>query len=205
MAVITEPAKAAQPPAKVVAVPGDVTPTELTPVANAPANDPAVKKETHERVLAESKKFKDRAIAAEKKVQEAEAAKLEAEGKHKERADLYQERYNNLSQSLMKDRISLSVKSEAAKAGAVNPDDVFRLGQSDLLQYDESTGVVHGVDLFVSKLKETSPYLFKKDAPPTINPVTPTAGPVVAGKPTGALSQDEIREKLHALEAQGVR
>lgn len=127
-----------------------------------------------DRLLSESKKWKARAIAAEKAIKEAQTKAQEEQGKYKELFEQRDKQYKELNTKIIKERINSSVKAVAAKSGCVDPDAVLALGDFSLLQIDEDTGEVFGTDTFVETVKKTKPYLFQSNRPPTINGASPT-------------------------------
>lgn len=161
---------------------------EQTKVVEAPANaetdvevetdgaesQPAAQlKSTNERLLNESKKNREAYLKAKKELDELKQKQLSEQGKFKE---LYEKANAELAQikkqSMLKD-ISFSVKLAAEKSGFVKPDNALKLGNSELLQYDEATGQVFGVETFVDELKKEYPQLFSQAQKSVINPMAP--------------------------------
>jgi len=139
-------------------------------------------KKTHERVLDESRKNKDKWQDLKTEVDTATSQRLEEQGEYKELYTALQSTLSDERKSRMKDRIQHAVSTEATKVGAVDVDDLFVLGNSELLQYDESSGSVHGVDIFIEDLKKRKPHLFGAKPSATVNPSAP--GAVSLGKRT---------------------
>lgn len=133
------------------------------------------------RILEESKKWKQRAGAAEKELQDLKKKEAESQGQYKK---LYEEA-NAKAEALAKDKIRNSVKASvdelARKSGCVNLNTLMIVGNPELLEFNEENGKVYGADLFIEDAKKNHPYLFSAGAkPPTINPATP--GGVVTKK-----------------------
>jgi len=141
--------------------------------------------ESRERLLAESKKWKARAINAEKANKEQQKRISEEQGKYKELYETEHKARKELSVKVIKEKINASVKSVAAKVGCIDPDAVLALGDMSLLQIDEDNGDVFGAEHFVEQVKKTKPYLFQALKVPTINAASPS-GTVQAKKVTAA-------------------
>lgn len=126
-----------------------------------------------ERLLQESKRFKERAFKAEKELETVRKAALTEQGKYKE---LYESTIQKLEQqhkAIVRDKVSSSVLQEATKLGCVATDAVLKLVNSELLQWDEDTGTLHGAELALAEVKQKYPMLFQKQATAVINPSTP--------------------------------
>lgn len=158
------------------------TDTIETPAqATAPENEGSGGEESKEsRELRESKKWKSRAIQAEKAIKEQQAKAAEEQGKFKELYETERKARQELSVKVIKEKINSSVKTFAAKAGCIDTDAVLALGDMSLLQIDEDTNEVFGADTFVEAVKKAKPYLFQAQRPPTINAASP--GGVVQAK-----------------------
>lgn len=147
------------------------TGSETETVAETPV-DPQLKS-TNERLLNESKKNREAYLKAKKELDDLKQRQMSEQGKFKE---LYEKANAELAQikkqSMLKD-ISFAVKLAAEKSGFVKPDNALKLGNPDLLQYDEATGGVFGVDTFVDELKKEYPQLFSTSQKTVINPVSP--------------------------------
>lgn len=157
---------------------------ETEPTANA-APTQAVEaveppSEVNERVLAESKKYKRQAQEYKQQLEAMANAKLQEEAKYKELWQQSEQKFQTLHKSLVKEKVKAAVADKASKAGAVDVDAVMKLGNPELLQVEEDTLEVHGVDSFVDELRKAKPYLFQTAKAPTINATTP--GGVVAKK-----------------------
>lgn len=133
---------------------------------------------THERLLNESKKNKKRALEAEKRLEALEKSKLEEQGKYKELYEQYKTQFDELKNQTMRDKVGFEVKQHAAKAGCVDVNSLLKLGNGELMQFDEQTGEILGADLFIEDARKQFPFLFKSQPTPTINPVTPSGAPV---------------------------
>ena len=138
-----------------------------------------------DRLLTESKKWKARAINAEKAIKEQQKRAQEEQGKYRELYEQRDKQFKELNVKIIKEKIHSSVKSVAAKAGCVDPDAVLALGDMSLLQIDEDNGDVFGAETFVEHVKKTKPYLFQALKVPTINAASPS-GTVQAKKITAA-------------------
>lgn len=141
-----------------------------------------------QRILEESKKWKARASIAEKELQDLKKKEAEKQGQYQK---LYEEA-NARAESLAKDKVRSKVRSSvdelARKAGCVNIESLMKLGNPELLEFNEENEKVYGTDLFIEDAKKMHPYLFSSGVKtPTINPATP--GGMVANK---KLTAEEI-------------
>ncbi len=153
------------------------------------------------RLLKESKKHREKYLAAQSELDNLKKEKLESQGEYKKMAELalqkYQDaeaRYNTLKQSLYHQNVRAALAEVAAKAGAILPaEDLLRIGKSDVIVFDEDTQVVHGVELFLDDLKKNKPGLFSQVKPPVVNPAQP--GGVITQKKLTAM---DIAKLPHA-------
>lgn len=158
--------------------------------------------EVNARLLAESKKHKALASELKTKLAKYEAAEKSALEQQSQFKDLYEKEKKDreaLLKTVVSDRIKASVAQEAAKHGCIDVDGLLKLGNKELLQYDEATLEVHGVDQYVEDTKKSKPYLFQSASKANINPATPGASVRSNVKPLKDLSKDEIMAQLRAL------
>jgi hypothetical protein len=150
------------------------------------------------RLLEESKKWKERAVKAEKELEAKSKAEQAEKGQYKDLYEKEQEKFSNLRKSFLKEKINSSVSVVATKHGCVDTDALLRLGNLEHLQFDEDTGMVHGVDTFVEETKKARPFLFNQAKPPTINPTAPGGQSMGSGRITkenfGALKPEQKSE-----------
>lgn len=147
--------------------------TENSVNTSAPnASNEAAK--TAERLLEESKKYKERALRAERELEATKKAKLEEQGNWKAIAEESQKKYETLSKAVLEDKLNNAVEREAVKHGCVDVEALLSLGDKKMLQFEQDTGIVHGVELLVEDLKKRKPYLFAQKSNAVINPATPS-------------------------------
>ena len=132
-----------------------------------------VSAETHARVLEESKRNKIKAQELKTKLEEIEKQTLLEKEEFKKLYETSEAKFQGLYKSLVKEKVKSTVSEIALKAGCVNVDDLLKLGNAELLQIDDETMMVSGVDSFVEEAKKTKPYLFKSAQTPAINAATP--------------------------------
>jgi len=173
-------ANASEPTAN--AEPEATTETTTTPQTERES----VQYSTHERVLNESKKFKDRAVRAEQELETRKQKELEDQGKWKEVAEKQKERADNYHTQMIRDKVSTAIQTAAAKAGCIDPTALTKLGDGGLMQFDEDTQTVHGTELFIEDAKQKFGYLFHKPGTPTINPSAPAGVPLTPQPKTAA-------------------
>lgn len=157
---------------------------EITPTPQSDRE--SVQFSTHERVLNESKKFKDRALRAEQELENKKQKDLEAQGKWKELAEKERERADGLQTKLIRGNVSKAIERAAAKAGCIDPSALTKLGNGGLIQYDEDTEIVSGTEVFIEDAKQKFGYLFQKPGTPTINPSAPAGVPLTPVAKTAA-------------------
>lgn len=133
-------------------------------------------KSTVERLLAESKKWKERATKAEPLVKEYESFKqkqLQEQGEYKQLYEKTHEELVTLKQQSAKMAVKTQLVEALKSAGCIDAEAAVQLGPSSLLSYDEATGVLDGKDLFVQEVKKNKQYLFSAAKAPMINPAVP--------------------------------
>jgi hypothetical protein len=125
------------------------------------------------RLLKESKKYKERAAAAEKELERLKKAALEEQGKYKEMYESTAQKFDHLKKALAKEKIKQAVSVHAAKAGCLNVDALMKLGNAELLTWDEDSMNVDGAQEFVESARREHSYLFGAAKTPSVNGVTP--------------------------------
>lgn len=155
----------------------------------------------NERLLSESKKFKQRAMAAERELKKLQEQALEEEGKAVERAKYWEEKYKTLNQQTMAQKIQSAIEAKARALGAPNPEAVVKLGNYDIIDYDPDSASVDGVEQFVDDVKKKYPVLFGQVKTPTINPSVPTPGQggFNMNKDYSNLSKEQILAELKKI------
>ena len=141
--------------------------TEPDPASTEPDPKPDSKPDSNafekiaEDARKEAAKYRKRAQAAEKKLEDAAQADLSETEKSKARADLSDKRAETAEAELQKIKVE-SVVSRAASALKFNDsDDALRMIDLSSLEYDEDTGlpVKSSVNKALKKLIEQKPYL----------------------------------------------
>lgn len=136
-------------------------------------------KSTNARLLEESKRYKTQKREVDMKLLEAEGKKdeiiqtLQKELEEKQ-AILSEQRERDIQQ-----KITNAVAQRASKYGCEDWDHLMLLGKSDLIEYDDTTGDVKGVDLFFEdalKNDRFKKFFLKMDKVKTLNK-TPTNSP----------------------------
>jgi hypothetical protein len=167
----------------------DVTPDQANASAGNESQENASKTETaaqvNERLLRESKEYKQKYLETKRALEGREKAEQEEKGRFKELYEAERQKNEQIRKMMVKSSVERSVAEHAVKAGCVNLEDLLKLGDTKLLQFDEESGTVMGVDLFVEDAKKRKPYLFTASKTPTINPSTP--GGVAKDKPLTAM------------------
>lgn len=129
--------------------------------------------EVNQRLLRESQEWKLKA-QTEKREREKLLAKMDEEkGEYKK---LYEDTQSKLSETMRKmveKELKAAVKDAATKAGCVDVEAAFMMGDHKLLKLDEEAGEVVGADLFIESVKKTKPYLFQSQSQTRVNPAAP--------------------------------
>lgn len=139
----------------------------------------------NERLLKESKKWKEKFQGAAKELEALRLEKEERARQEQEEQGRYRELYEKTRSDLEKERGAVreerrnsQIRVKAQEMGCKDVDAALRLGDMQLLQYDDDSRAYHGVDAFLEQLKESRPYLFEIRSTPTINPKVPGGKPV---------------------------
>lgn len=120
------------------------------------------------RLEEESKKYKSRAQQAEEKISEAEKAKLEEQGelekllaKEREEKSLLSKKLESRTQGVLREKLRAEAARHAKDAHDI--DMVLKVTEhKDLLSINEDELSVEGVEDFITKVRESKPYLFRK-------------------------------------------
>jgi len=158
---------------------------------------------TNERLLTESRKNREAYLRTKKDLEDRVKADMQKQGEYKALAEKLAAENTTLKKSFRDEKVTGEVTKALEKAGVVKADGAWKLGRMDLLQYDEDSREVHGVQSFVDELKKEYPMLFAAPKTPVINPTVPSGrAPVVPGKQLKDLTKDEIMDQLRALPKQ---
>jgi hypothetical protein len=148
---------------------------------------------TNDRLLEESKKYKAKYSEVKEQKDAEEKRLLEEQGKYKELYLKQQQELEATKKAMVYREIKSAVASEATKLGAVDTEDLFKLGNSGLLQYDDSSGAVIGVSEFLDDLRKRKSYLFHSKAAANVSNVIPN-GKVT--QPT-KITRDTLKSLTH--------
>jgi hypothetical protein len=174
---------------------------EATPETNQVELEDVIRRETHQRVLTESRKYKQRAVEAEARLNSLEEAQLGEQQKYKELADRYKSELETIKTAKTELQLRTQLIPELSRAGCRDASDALQLGNRELLFGDGDE--LNGVDDFVKDLQQRKPYLFDVGKPSSVNPSLPTPGavPSVGEKEDySKLSSEEIMNRLKALD-----
>jgi hypothetical protein len=147
-----------------------------------------------DRLLAESKKYKQRAQDAEKQLKRLADLQKSEQGKYKELFEEREKEVSSLKLKIQEFAVRNTVIPKATEMGCVDIEALFRLGDMGSLEIDED-GDVHNVDGFIESAKKRYPYLFNSTPKATINPKIPASGP----SPKADLKSMSRAERLKAL------
>lgn len=159
-----------------------------TPPAGTPPAATVVPKAEFDRVLNELHSHKARAKELEDAKKKSEDDNLKANQQWKELAERneakateWQEKYNGLSQTVIKDKKITAVREEALKKG-IRPEalqDLEMLEHKDVVVETTSTGRLNvlGATSAIDNLKTLRPHWFGGSAGPGVNTGTPGVNP----------------------------
>ena len=181
----------------------DFTVGYVAPVAEE--GKPAIEEQLHAtntRLLEESRRNKLRYQEAQKKLEALENAKMAEQGKYRELFEAEKSKNEKLLQGLIKERVRSAVQKKAEQAGCLNVDALLKLGNTELLQYDDESMQVVGEEHFVERAQQDHPYLFQPKTQSVVNTTSPGAAKSLGEgqKDLSGLSQDEIMARLRALQ-----
>lgn len=161
-----------------------VVDTETTKVDETIENDieTSADDKVNERLLSESKKYKShyQKLKSEydtmsAKLKTIEESKQAEQGKYKELYESEKKRAQEFERKAVKQAVDSAIHKAANKSGCKRPDALMRLGNTELLQYDDQTGEVHGVEVFLEDIKASYPEFFTvSNTRSVINPVVPS-------------------------------
>lgn len=189
-----------QAPANAEAVPPNGA-NEETAALTQEQSEEAVRKETHLRVLTESKKYKQRAAEAEARLKAIEESQMSEKQQYKE---LY-ERTKAELETERKTKTELQLKTQLmpklTAAGCRDVVDAMKLGNTSLLLQDADSDSLVGIDEYVSDLQQRKPWLFDNGRPSSVNPSLPSAGKVPLGQKQdySRLTKEQIMDQLRSL------
>lgn len=148
----------------------------------------------NERLLKEAKAYKVRAQSAEREIEKQKATALQEQGKYKEMYDTLNGKYSDLRKGLAREKVKSSVSDIAAKAGCLNVDALLKLGNPELLSFDEDTLSVDGAQEFVAAAQREHSYLFNSQGQARVNGTTP-GGPIPQPKKLDARAIAKLSPK----------
>jgi len=137
-----------------------------------------------DRILSESKNYKKRAQAAERRLKEFEESQLKENEKWKEAYEKKANEYESLEKRIVQNAVQSEVRQAAIKAGCIDPDAVVRLGDLSSLEYDPETNSVVGVDDLIQSLQAGKSYLFAKPTAPVTSGIPKAPKDAPPEKPT---------------------
>lgn len=168
------------------------------PAANAAEDkqevSAAVKDEASDRLLNESKRYKEERNALKKetaelraKLEAREKAEQEQQGKYKELFEKSEAQRREVIQKTAKVAIKAKISELATKKGCQSVDALLKLGNAELLEFDLDSGDVNGAELFIEDAMKSSPFLFANQKQISVNASTP--GGAVAAKKYNKMSE----------------
>lgn len=137
-----------------------------------------------DRILTESKNYKKRAQAAERRLKEFEESRLKENEKWKEAYEKKANEFDSLQKRIVTNAVQSEVRQAAIKAGCIDPDAVVRLGDLSSLEYDPDTNSVTGVDELVQSMQAEKSYLFAKPSAPVTSGIPRAPKDAPPEKPT---------------------
>lgn len=164
--------------------------------------DDVVKYESYKKVLSEAKNAKDKARQLESELEAKRQAELEAKGNYQEIIDNLkrqkeelENKYKTTQEQFVWKELTSNIKTEALKAGCLNPDKLIRLlDKQDFETLKAEDGEIRGESLnqLIEKAKRENDFLFKK-ASINVNDATPSSGAPKMSKTENELFEDYIK------------
>lgn len=131
-------------------------------------------KSTNNRLLEESKRHKQKAIENGQKLLEAEGKKDELISSLRQELEEKQRVMQEHEQYLIRQKIASAVAEKAKKYGCDDWDHLMVLGNNDLIEYDQESGQVKGVDLFFEEALKNDrfkKFFVRQDKVKTVNTI----------------------------------
>jgi len=181
--------------------------TNVEPAAAANAGEANETPVTIEQLMATNARLLEESRANKKAAQEykktVEQIELEKKKSNAEFEKLYKEtesKYSGLKKQLMVNTVSSAVKEAALKAGCQKPDALLKLGDASMLEFDEESLSVNGVEMFIESVKKDYPEFFSAPKGATINTTRPGVTPpqVVTADNFGSMNK---KQQMEAFEA----
>lgn len=161
-----------------------------------------VKYESYKKVLSEAKSAKEKARQLEAELEAKRQAELEAKGNYQEIIDNLkrqkeelENKYKTTVEKSQWEKVTGSIKSEALKAGCLNPDKLIRLLDKqdfETLRAEDGEIRAESLNQLMEKVKRENDFLFKK-ASVQVNDATPASGVPRIDKTENELFEDYIK------------
>jgi myosin heavy subunit len=163
---------------------------------------------TNERLLKESKEYKNRFKSTQEELDKVRKAKLEEEKKYEDLWKQSESQLQEMKKREMEAAISRQVALGAQKAGLLDPEDALRLMDLEKISYDPETQAVVGIESALEELKKKKPFYFKSESKSVVNTALP-GGSIPSAKPVTAqdiakmpmMERVKIMEKMYAQKA----
>lgn len=141
-----------------------------------------------ERLEAELAKVRKEAAEARTKLKALEDEKLSESEKLQNRVKELEEKEKQWERERTESRLRSQVAEAGRKAGAIDPDVLYRLVDPDDIVLDDS-GKPKNLDALIKHLRDTRPYLFGK----------PGSADGGAGRRTGATGAETMNDRIRRL------
>jgi hypothetical protein len=165
---------------------------------DAPESEDSQEPEGGERLLRESKKWKERARKAEQELEKRRKREAQAQKKYEELYRESESKLEEMQRRQMQKDIRFAVARKGSELGLIDVDDLMAVAKADMLEYDPETGEVEGVESYLNEARKKKPYLFKSKPATGINPTAPRSGKQGSTKlsEVGKLGDREYRNLL---------
>lgn len=161
-----------------------------------------VKYESYKKVLSEAKVAKKELKQLKAELEAKRQAELEAKGNYQEVIDTLKRqkeeletKYKTTVEKSQWEKVTGSIKSEALKAGCLNPDKLIRLldkNDFETLRAEDGEIRAESLNQLMEKVKRENDFLFKK-ASVQVNDATPASGVPRMEKTENELFEDYIK------------
>lgn len=154
--------------------------------------------QVNQRLLNESKKYKEQFKTVKQELDSYKKQQLEEQGRWQEIAQQKEQELQQFQEAFITEKVNASLSRAAEKSGCIDIDALMKLGDHDLLEFDEETMAIGGVDAFIENAKHKYSFLFRNTQVPQVNSMRP-GGPVQ--EPKAYTAQDIAKIKDPKIKA----
>lgn len=127
----------------------------------------------NQRLLNESKKYKEQFKTVKQELDAFKKTQLQEQGRWKEIAEQKEQELSQFQEAFITEKVNSALSRAAEKSGCVDIDALMKLGDHDLLEFDEESMNIGGVEAFIDNAKQKYSFLFRNGQVPQVNSVRP--------------------------------